>query len=184
MIGDGHVFVVGQQRVVRAELPPRVGRVMDAGEEIGVVADARRQVHRAIGGAEQQPLADGLEPRAVGTAGVQQLRDRLPQRAPRPGAEREQRIERIAARGLGGEPGVALEQARLGGGSEVENLVPDRDAAARALARRAEHAERQVLDREIRVRIGRGDPTAPRRGVRVVGHAPRNIFGSPAQQAS
>ena len=48
VIAHRHVFVVRQQRGVGPELPSDIGRVMDAGIEIRVVADRRRQVQRAI----------------------------------------------------------------------------------------------------------------------------------------
>ena len=52
------------------------------------------------------------------------------------------------------------------GGLQVEDLISDRHPAARRRAFGAEHAERQVLHREIRPRrIRRGDPALPRRVV-------------------
>ena len=80
----------------------------------------------------QQPIAQGLQSGAIGAGGVEEFRDRPPERAARSGAQREERIERVAARRLGGASGLALEQIGFAGGSEIENIVPDRDAAARA----------------------------------------------------
>ena len=60
--------------------------------------------------------------------------------------------------------------------ADVEDLIADRDADARAaLRRRPKHAERQILDRKIAVRrVGGLDKASPRRIVRLVeghGHA-------------
>ncbi len=79
VIGDRHVLVVRQQRLVGAEQPPGIGGVMDAGVEIGVVADRAGQVQRAIAKPVQQ-----FRPRRRGR--FQQPPCRPPQVPPRPGA--------------------------------------------------------------------------------------------------
>ncbi len=102
--------------------------------------------------------------------GVEDLADAPAQGDARLAAEREQRVERGAgggARGVGGEAG---EQPELERRREVEDLVTDGDAAARRSAGRSEHAERQVLDREVGMPLGRGHPAAAARLVRVVDH--------------
>ena len=43
MVADGHVLVVREQWIVGAELASDVHRVMNAGVEVRVVADPRRQ---------------------------------------------------------------------------------------------------------------------------------------------
>ena len=47
MIADRHVLVIRQQRVVGPELTADVHRVMNAGVEIRVIADFRRQMQCA-----------------------------------------------------------------------------------------------------------------------------------------
>ena len=56
VIADRHIFVVGQQRIVGAELLADVGRVMDADVEVGVVADQARHVHPHFALADQLRL--------------------------------------------------------------------------------------------------------------------------------
>ncbi len=69
VITDGDVLVVGQQGIIRPEQLAHGYRMMDAGVEIGIVADARRQVQGAIGGKVQIGL-DGVAVLRI----VQQLR--------------------------------------------------------------------------------------------------------------
>ncbi len=76
-------------------------------------------------------------------------------------AEREQRIKRRAGSGFGGARSNPLEEAEFERRGKIEDLVPDCTAASCGTARRSEHPERQVLDRKIRMPIGRCDPTAP-----------------------
>jgi hypothetical protein len=60
--------------------------VVDADVEVGVVADARRQMQRAFLGGVQA----GLEPRLLGPALGEQRRELRPQRPARAGAEGEE----------------------------------------------------------------------------------------------
>jgi hypothetical protein len=161
--------------------------VVDAREEVRVVADARRQEQ----GAGRRLVQQRLQPRAGGRAllaqhGVgQQGGERGAQRPARPRAEREEGVERHRRGRPGGEPRLVRQQRRRG--AEVEDHVPDRHAAARRAApRRGEHAERQVLDREVGMSVGGVDPAPQRRVVgRVHGHRfPVKLFGSPSQQWS
>ncbi len=156
MVADRDVLVVGQQRVVGAEQAADVGRVVDAGVEVGVVADARRQ-------AQCCSLAGGSQPAA------------RPRRAR--GAHRgQQRAETAdAARGeVGGRCRAAafsVGPCRLGGLRRAGAAGPERPAAGRsrtlspmatpmrgAPSRLAEDAERQVLDREVRMTRWRRRP--------------------------
>src|SRR5262249_56214954 len=84
------------------------------------------------------------------------------------GAEGEERVEGRATSGLGGARRYPIEQAEFERRGEIEDIVPDRDAAAGDAARRGEHAERQVLDRKVGVLMGRGEPAAPRGGMGLV----------------
>ena len=118
----------------------------------------------------KNPRAQAFDPCAVAAVGIENLADALPQRHARFAAEREQRVERRARRRLRRLGGSAVEQAELERGREIEDLVADRDAAARRASRRREHAERQVLDREVGMIVGRGDPAAPPRPMGVVDH--------------
>ena len=43
VVADRHPLVIWQQRIVRAELPPDIGRMVETGVEVGVVADVARQ---------------------------------------------------------------------------------------------------------------------------------------------
>ena len=127
--------------------------MVDAGKEIGVVADRGRKHEAASGGVVQEPRALALDAGAVLAVGVEHVAHALPQCHARLAAEREQRIERRAGRGLRRLLGGAVEQAEFERRGEVEDVVPDRNAAAGGAARRCEHAERQVLDREVGMRV-------------------------------
>ncbi len=72
VIADGHVLVVGQQRVVRTKQFADVQRMVNAHIEIGVVTDPRRQVHRALAHGQQQ-AGCGLQTVALRAAFIQQL---------------------------------------------------------------------------------------------------------------
>ena len=154
VIGDRHVFVVRVQRVVRVAAAPAIRGVVDAGEKIGEVADRRRQVQPAIGGAVQQPVGERLGP-AAGPSVASSAKTCRRKARRGSGAERHQRVQRAARGGRGGALRLAREQPGIERGAQVEDHVADRDAAARAFvghgaAARAEHAERQVLQRELR----------------------------------
>ncbi|MNC80286.1 hypothetical protein D3C75_1330330 [compost metagenome] len=68
MIADGHMLVVGQQRIVGPEQPTDVHGVVDAGVEVRVVADAGGQVQPYLG-ARDQMWAGGLRLVGVGQQG-------------------------------------------------------------------------------------------------------------------
>ncbi len=170
MIADRHVFVVRQQRIVGPEQLAGVGGVVDAGKEVGVVADRGRTLEAAIGGAVEEPGAQTLDPVAVLTVGIENLREAMAQRHAGLASEREQRVQRRAGSGLRGLRGKAGEEAELQRRREIEDVVADGDAAARRAARRREHAERQVLDREVGMLVRRDDPAASLGAVRGIDH--------------
>ena len=175
VITDRHMLVVRQQRLIGAELLADGFGVMDAGIEIGVVADPRRQVQRAV---------DGVAQRAVDAAvgvGVQQCEQRPAQRAAWDRPQRQQRVKRRADRGFGGAQRVALEQVERG--AEIDDLVADRDPAAWRAAV-GENAERQVLQRKLGMPIGAGDTAGGGGGVGLVEDHMSCAFGKPAHAAS
>ena len=45
VIADRHIFVIGQERILRPEKPAHIRGVMDRGIEVGVVADQGRLEH-------------------------------------------------------------------------------------------------------------------------------------------
>ena len=138
MVADGHVLVVRQQRVVRAEHLADIGGVVDADVKVGVVADPRRQVQRARVGRVQV----GLDLGPLGAAFREQLREPRPQRLARAGAEGEERVQRAAGRGLGGAGRFAGEQPGGVRGGKIEHHVPDRDAGPRRPGARAARRRR------------------------------------------
>ena len=56
MIADGNIFVVGQQRIVRAEKLSNARGVMDRCVKVGVVADLRGQLHLGVAHGNEQWL--------------------------------------------------------------------------------------------------------------------------------
>ena len=134
---------------------------MNAGKEVRVVADRRRQLEAAGIGAMNEARAQRLVTGMVRAVGVENLADPAPQGEPRVAAEREQRVEcRAGCRARGFRSG-AIEQPEFKCRGEIEDVVADGDAAARACAARREHAERQVLDRKVGVLVRRSDPASP-----------------------
>jgi hypothetical protein len=144
------VLVVWQEWGLGAEQAADIRRMMDAGIEIRVVADARWQMQAAVGG--------GVEMRVDGRC-LGAVRQQAEQGAPEQDAFlRRARQQRVQLRLLhqGGE-GV---QAVLGGteAGQVQDLVADRNAGPGPAGGGREDAEGQVLHREVRVRAGAGDP--------------------------
>ncbi|MCY1336769.1 hypothetical protein D9M69_225820 [compost metagenome] len=160
VVADGHVLVVGQQGIVRAEQAADVVGVVDAHIEVGVVADMRRQVQLAGGRGRQQGLAHGFQAFLGGAAFGQQVLQLGAQGAAGGGAQGEEGVQAVAAGGLGGFARFTAEQAGIAGRLQVEDGVADGHAAARRGAGRAEDAQRQVLQGEIGVAVGGGDPAA------------------------
>src|SRR5579871_6842400 len=148
--------------------------MMDAGKKIGELLHRRGQLHRAFGGPVQQPAGQGLDPGSLGPVGGEQRRDPLAQCRARAGAKRHQRVQRRAGRRLGRAARFAGKQPRFERSGDVKDHIADRDAAAGRAAGRAEHSERQVLDRKLAVAIGRSHPAVPADVVGLVdgGHDP------------
>jgi hypothetical protein len=129
VVADRHPLVVGQQRRIGAKQLADGGGVVDAGVEIGVVADTARQVqgHRIL--RRKKPFPRGLLRAALGQA----LRNRRSQRAHRRRALRHQLVH-VAG----------IDQP---GRTQVQHLVANGHAdLARALRPLAVGAKRQVLD--------------------------------------
>ena len=109
---------------------------MDAGEEIRVVADARRQMQRAVGGTCAGAARARLSmSRALGAGGIEHVRQAAratPRAARAPSAN--SGLSTAPARRFGRLRRLAGEQAGRTSRREVEDLVADRDAAARRFA--------------------------------------------------
>ena len=165
VVADRHPVVIRQQRVVRPEHPARVLRVVDAGVEVAVVADRDRQeqfrlFHR------HQVLREFLPVLRIRQHIREEFPDRFPGGAPGCGKNVERR------------PGI---QPHRG---EVENLVTDRHAAARAFLGSfpPENSERKVLDRKIAGRVvGALDPALQ---LWIVSLVHLNFFLNPSQTVS
>jgi hypothetical protein len=69
MVTDRHIFVVRQQVIVRPKELADILRVMDADIEVGIVADAGRQVHGHV----RCPMQQRFEGRSCIAAGFQQF---------------------------------------------------------------------------------------------------------------
>src|SRR5262245_9573693 len=102
VIANRHVFVIGQQRIVGAEELTRVGGVVDAGEEVGVVADRGRKLEAAIVGAVNEARPQRFDLGALASIGIENVAEAVAERGAGLADEREQRVERRAASGLGG----------------------------------------------------------------------------------
>ena len=130
MVGDRHPLVVGQQRVVGPEQLAHRGGMVDAGVEVGVVADGTGQCHLRLGLRQQAQLEERRLVAAVG----QRQRQRAAQPAPQ--RRRGQRINGLqVARGQRRQQFVdawapgALRTRQL----QVEHLVADGHADAQRL---------------------------------------------------
>ncbi len=89
MIGDRHVFVVGAERVVRIAPSPAIGRMVDAGEEIGELADRGRQMQACIappGASSRAAMASALARSAPSAASRAETRLRNASRGAGPSA--------------------------------------------------------------------------------------------------
>jgi hypothetical protein len=93
VVCNRHVFVVRHQRILRSTDGARGVGVMDAGEEIGEVADPCGKVQNATIGVMHQPPRDGLDFPAIGSLGVQDLAHTAPQCLPSGGAGFQQRVQ-------------------------------------------------------------------------------------------
>ncbi|MNV15918.1 hypothetical protein D3C71_1066630 [compost metagenome] len=160
VVADWHVLVVRQQRVVRAEQFADVLRVLDADVEVGVIVDFRRQVHLAIRRQWQQFCALGFDLAVQGAALGEQFQQTLAQRDASLAAQFEERIQLAATGGLDGSLRGAIEQPGLKGRLQVKDMLANGHATARCRAVEAEHAQRQVLQGEVRVAVGGCNPAA------------------------
>ena len=149
MIADRHPFIVVQQRIVGAEQLADIGGVMDAHIEVGIIANRHRQEHLAAAAVMQEGLR---------SLAVDRIRQKIGKRRPQVEAR---------CRGQRHQPGDAgyvlvpkhRQQARSLCAFETYYEIANSDTGARATVRTREHAEGQVLDREVCVAIGRLYPT-------------------------
>ena len=130
MIADRQPFVVRQERIVGAEQLADSGRMMDAGIEVGVVADRRWQVHRAVGRTVQQALHSG----PFGRAHRQQLEELQAKRPAWLRPQTQQPVQLWAGGSGHRSSSLTREEPGCRGGGEVEDLLADRNTGARAAA--------------------------------------------------
>ena len=157
MIGNRHIFVIRQQRVVRPEQLAHRRRVVNRGEKIGVVADAGRQCHPGIGLRHQH----AAQRRLVFTAAAQRPRQGQPQGAPGGTARAHEGIEFCALQQGRRLFGRALEDVSVECRVQIKNLIAngDTDPHRRCPAFAAERTVGQILDREVATgSVGRAYP--------------------------
>ena len=186
MIRHRHVFVIRVQRVVRVAPAAAIGGVMDAGEEIGEIADRRRQVQPAIGGVVQQLVAQLLG-RAAGRRAAAKTCRRSARRGSAPSAisglrrRPEAASAALAAAPVNSPASCAARRSRI---MSPIATPPRGRASGHRRARRAEHAEGQVLQRELGMAVGRGDPAPPRAIMGFVEHVGFLPFSANSSAAS
>ena len=180
VIGDRHVFVVRAQRIVRVAPAPAIGGVVDAGEEIGEIADRRRQVQRAVAGACSSRSASGSALAASRAVGGEQLEDPPAQRAARRGASAISGLRRRAADAASAATAASPEN------SPASSAAAGRRSCRRSRCRRAARASGTVAPGGLNTpsgrfcsgnsrAVGRGDPTFARRVMGFVDHASSRI---------
>ena len=157
VIGDRHVFVVRQQRIVGAEGAAGIGGVKDRRIEIGEVADRDRQQHFGLRHRASNAGVRLLSPRSALRA--RDKESRSADQACGPSAISALRFG--AAQAFAAVAASPLERRRCR--RDVEDLIADRHADSRTcVRRRPKHAERQVLNRKIAVgRVCRLDKASP-----------------------
>jgi hypothetical protein len=168
MVGNRDPLEVGGQRIIRPGDAADIAGMVDRGVEIGVVADARRQAKAGSGLRHQAGPQLGL---LLGTGGVQQqCEQRMAQAAPGIRAQEHEGVQRVLRRHLAMGARHALQQGSRGQRRQVDDLVANGHAAAQRVlvGPVAELGKRKVLDRELGVAVGRGQPAAGRRVVGVV----------------
>ena len=130
VIGDRHVFVVRQQRIVRPKRAAGIGGVKDRGVEIGEVADRDRQ-----DAVRPAPSASNAGRKLLSPRSALKLRDNASRSADHACGPSDISSLRCGAgagfRRLGGRPAEGR-----GGRGDVEDLIADRDADARRLCPR------------------------------------------------
>jgi hypothetical protein len=125
VIADGDVFVVGEQRLVRAEELTDTCGVMDGGVEVSVVGDVDRFDEGRAGDGVERGLG-GLSAVRV-NIGVEESGESLAEQSPGAMAERQERIESGSladgGQGRGKEvrrsTGVEVEEVSANGNAEV-----------------------------------------------------------------
>ena len=187
MIANRHPFVIGQQRIVGTKQTSDCSRVMDRGIEIGVIADARRQRVLRLGLRQQTRC----QCRPLCRARSQDTRQRQAQRRPglRPGRHEfvQNRMGSGHSRSCGSRShGSDAECTGFQRRCQIQNLIPDRDAATKRLgaAGASELGQRQVLYREIRSgSVGGSDPAVAVAG-RAFHSAPWRLIGEDISAAA
>ncbi len=183
VIADRHVFVVRQQRIVGAEQLADIGGVIDAGVEIGVIANVERQMEFAVARAIEQRF----DRRLLAAIG-QQFEQRVAQGRHALRAASEQGVE------IGATAQFA-DLARIvghvvGRHFEIEDHVPDRDAHTLLRSAARKDREGQILDRKIGMVFAAEDPGTGVGGMGVIGRVVRSwghgssALGKPVQQSS
>ncbi len=157
VIADRHVFIVGQQRVVRAEQLADIQRVMNTDVEVRVITHPSGHVQRALTHRQQQ-TGNALQPVALRAVFIEQLQQGGAQCLAGSGTQCKKIIELVAAGNLGNLGGRCLKHPGLCCCAQIENPVAYGHSATRAGLAMAEHAQRQVLQREIGMPVGRFDP--------------------------
>ncbi len=169
MVRDRQPLEVGRERVVRPDHAAHVARVVDGGVEVGVVTNARG--HAVFGfGLRHEARAQRVHARAA-RAGLEQVEQRVAQRAPGGRAHGQKFIEGVARAGIHRLCRRARHRVVARNGRQVDHLVANGHASAKRFAGclASEHAEGQVLDREVGARcVGGFQPAAGAGVVRVV----------------
>ena len=169
MVADRHVFVVGQQRIVGAEQLADVGGVVDAGVEVGVVADGGRQLQPAIGGAMQQLSRSGsIRARSGRRRSICDSACRSAARGARPSANSGLSVSRRPASAAA--PRARRRTGRLERGAQIEDLVADRHAAARRSPPGGANTPNGRFWIGNSGAVGRGDPARARRVMGLIDH--------------
>ena len=163
VIADGHIFVVGKQRILRPEEPAYIRGVMDRGVEVGVVADPCRLEHGGFRHGEQMGRHRPLMIGRMRMAGPEEVAEQGTQRRPALRPACHEWVQRSGGTGLSGLRGKRRQQARVAAAPEVQYLVANGYADG-GLPCTLEDPKGQVLDGECATRtIGRGYPALPLR---------------------
>ena len=167
MVADRYPAVIRQQRIVRPHQPADGRRVMNRRVEIGVVADLRRQRILRVALRHQTAAQRCLQRRSLAQPVEQRAAHGAANRRPK----LHQRIERGLRAGADSLRRLPIENRKSGERREIDDLIPDRHAAAKLLRGigAAEHCEGQVLNGEIAADpVGRIEPAARPRIMRLV----------------
>ncbi len=183
VIADRHVFVVGQQWVVRAEQLADIQCMMNTDVKVRVITHPSGHVQGALTHRQQQ-TGNALQPVALWTAFIEQLQQGGAQHPSGSGTQRKKIIELVAAGNFSYFGGLPLKHPGLCCHAQIENPVADGHPTTRSGLAMAEHAQRQVLQGEIGMPVGRFDPAATiERGIHQRGSLV-NVLAMSFQQAS